>query len=68
MASDVLLLCAGAPSALPAVLARRVARGGQALLLNALRGAQAQLTLGEVKWNKVEREATSTKCISIEFH
>lgn len=43
VASDVLLCCCGAPEALPAVLSRRLKLDGKALLLNALRGARAQL-------------------------
>ena len=45
VASDVLLSCCGAPESLPAVIARRLKPHGQALLLNALRGAPAQLLL-----------------------
>ena len=47
VASDVLLCCCGAPEALPAVLSRRLKLDGKALLLNALRGARAQLLLGD---------------------
>ena len=47
VASDVLLCCCGAPEALPAVLSRRLKLDGKALLLNVLRGARAQLLLGD---------------------
>ena len=67
VASDVLLCCCGAPEALPAVLSRRLKLDGKALLLNVLRGARAQLLLGDSVFVRVQLAALLLQCRSLDL-